>query len=439
MKRFYTFRIVLLALLLIGLSVGIVLFYQHQLYFCLMFALLGIVVVIVLLCYMQHRSVNLILRMVESLRYNDFSLSFSTERKNELESTLRKEINEVVANFRQQLAFHQEQYQYYGTLLDTVDCCLVVIDKDLQVQWMNKSAIHELTGYQIHSLEELDELNEGVSRQIISLIPGEVKVVRLHKGDLIQEMAVTATVYATATDNLRLINLKNIRSVLEENELEAWQKLVRVLTHEIMNSITPISSLSETLVERMDKVDKDEHDEEMIRKGMLTISRRSKGLLDFVMNYRQLSRLPSPVMTPVRVGDMMDSIRGLFSNDAILFQVEDENRILNIDRSQIEQVIINLLKNAKEACEGKTHPEIIVSTHYSTKQKIFQLEVTDNGYGILPEVQDKVFIPFFTTKRNGSGIGLSLCRQIMSLHGGSISMKSEVDQGTSFVLKFLLS
>ncbi|MBE6281079.1 MAG: GHKL domain-containing protein [Bacteroides sp.] len=439
MKRFYTFRIVLLALLLIGLSVGTVLFYQHQLYFCLMFALLGIVVVIVLLCYMQHRSVNLILRMVESLRYNDFSLSFSTERKNELESTLRKEINEVVANFRQQLAFHQEQYQYYGTLLDTVDCCLVVIDKDLQVQWMNKSAIHELTGYQIHSLEELDELNEGVSRQIVSLIPGEVKVVRLHKGDLIQEMAVTATVYATATDNLRLINLKNIRSVLEENELEAWQKLVRVLTHEIMNSITPISSLSETLVERMDKVDKDEHDEEMIRKGMLTISRRSKGLLDFVMNYRQLSRIPSPVMTPVRVGDMMDSIRGLFSNDAILFQVEDENRILNIDRSQIEQVIINLLKNAKEACEGKTHPEIIVSTHYSTKQKIFQLEVTDNGYGILPEVQDKVFIPFFTTKRNGSGIGLSLCRQIMSLHGGSISMKSEVDQGTSFVLKFLLS
>lgn len=439
MKRFYTFRIVLLALLLIGLSVGIVLFYQHQLYFCLMFALLGIVVVIVLLCYMQHRSVNLILRMVESLRYNDFSLSFSTERKDELESTLRKEINEVVANFRQQLAFHQEQYQYYGTLLDTVDCCLVVIDKDLQVQWMNKSAIHELTGYQIHSLEELDELNEGVSRQIVSLIPGEVKVVRLHKGDLIQEMAVTATVYATATDNLRLINLKNIRSVLEENELEAWQKLVRVLTHEIMNSITPISSLSETLVERMDKVDKDEHDEEMIRKGMLTISRRSKGLLDFVMNYRQLSRIPSPVMTPVRVGDMMDSIRGLFSNDAILFQVEDENRILNIDRSQIEQVIINLLKNAKEACEGKTHPEIIVSTHYSTKQKIFQLEVTDNGYGILPEVQDKVFIPFFTTKRNGSGIGLSLCRQIMSLHGGSISMKSEVDQGTSFVLKFLLS
>lgn len=439
MKRFYTFRIVLLALLLIGLSVGIVLFYQHQLYFCLMFALLGIVVVIVLLCYMQHRSVNLILRMVESLRYNDFSLSFSTERKGELESTLRKEINEVVANFRQQLAFHQEQYQYYGTLLDTVDCCLVVIDKDLQVQWMNKSAIHELTGYQIHSLEELDELNEGVSRQIVSLIPGEVKVVRLHKGDLIQEMAVTATVYATATDNLRLINLKNIRSVLEENELEAWQKLVRVLTHEIMNSITPISSLSETLVERMDKVDKDEHDEEMIRKGMLTISRRSKGLLDFVMNYRQLSRIPSPVMTPVRVGDMMDSIRGLFSNDAILFQVEDENRILNIDRSQIEQVIINLLKNAKEACEGKTHPEIIVSTHYSTKQKIFQLEVTDNGYGILPEVQDKVFIPFFTTKRNGSGIGLSLCRQIMSLHGGSISMKSEVDQGTSFVLKFLLS
>ena len=287
--------------------------------------------------------------------------------------------------------------------------------------------------------DELNELNPNFAQQLAKLHVGEVKVIKLFKEEVIQEMVVTMTEYTTKGFKYRLYCFTNVRSLLEENEMEAWQKLVRVLTHEIMNSITPISSLSETLVERMDKVDKDEHDEEMIRKGMLTISRRSKGLLDFVMNYRQLSRIPSPVMTPVRVGDMMDSIRGLFSNDAILFQVEDENRILNIDRSQIEQVIINLLKNAKEACEGKTHPEIIVSTHYSTKQKIFQLEVTDNGYGILPEVQDKVFIPFFTTKRNGSGIGLSLCRQIMSLHGGSISMKSEVDQGTSFVLKFLLS
>lgn len=437
MKRLYVLRVVLLALLLIGLSMGLVLLYQRELYFSLLFTILLIIGIVVFLCYIQFRSINWVLRMVESLRYNDFSLSFSAKHKNELERRLREDINEVLTGFRKQLAVHQEHYQYYGTLLDTVDCCLIVADKKLQVQWMNKSAINELMGNKIHSLEELNCLNKEFSRQIASLIPGEVKVIRLYKGGLIQEMAVTVTVYMTSTDKLKLINLKNIRSLLEENELEAWQKLVRVLTHEIMNSITPISSLSETLVERMDKVDKDEHDEEMIRRGIQTINRRSKGLLDFVMNYRQLSRIPSPVMTPVRVGDMMDSIRGLFSNDAILFQVEDENRILNIDRSQIEQVIINLLKNAKEACEEQPSPLIIVSTHYWSDQKIFQITVTDNGCGILPEVQDKIFIPFFTTKRNGSGIGLSLCKQIMSLHKGSISVKSEINKGTSFTLKFL--
>jgi signal transduction histidine kinase len=253
-----------------------------------------------------------------------------------------------------------------------------------------------------------------------------------------QDMAVTVTEYSTQTDSLRLVNLRNIRSVLEENEMEAWQKLVRVLTHEIMNSIAPIISLSDTLCDRALQQGLDE--DSLMLQGMKTIHRRSKGLLHFVENYRKLSRLSSPVLAPVRVGELLGDIKKLMPSSKVsyIYKVEDENRVLMIDRSQIEQVLINLLKNAGEACSEQPNPEVIVETAYLSEKRIFTLSVTDNGSGILPDVLDKIFIPFYTTKPTGSGIGLSLCKQIMTLHGGSIRVSSEVGKGSCFTLKWLI-
>ena len=439
MNGFYTFHIVLLMLLLVGMSVAAVLFYQYELYFCLLFIGLAMCILIIYTCYFQRRATKLILRMVESLRYNDFSLSFSTQQKNTLENNLRKEINEAITNFRKQLSDQQEHSLYYETLLDTVDSCILITDSQGQIQWMNQTAIQELIGHPIHSIEELNALNKDFSQKLTSLYPGEVKVIRLYKEDFIQEMAATITSYTNRKQNLRLINLKNLRSILEENEMEAWQKLIRVLTHEIMNSITPIISLSDTLSERIAKEEKDEYEYEMIYQGMQTIHRRSKGLLEFVKNYRQLSRLSNPILTPVRVGDILGDIRKLYPNKEIeyIYQIENEEQILMWDRSQMEQVLINLLKNATEACEGRPDPKVYISTHYLKDKQIFLLTVTDNGCGVLPEVLDKIFVPFFTTKTKGSGIGLSLCKQIVNNHGGSISVSSETNKGTSFVLKFL--
>lgn len=439
MNRFYTLRIVLLMLALIGVSVMSVFFYQYGLYFCLLFTGLAIVLLIFYICHFQQRNTKLILRMVESLRYNDFSLSFSIEQKNTLENNLRKEINEAITNFRKQLSEQQEHGLFYETLLDTVDSCILIVDPQGQIQWMNQTAIQELLGHTIHSLDELNVLNKELSVQIKELTPGKVKVVRLYKEDFIQEMVVTITHYATNKEKLRLIHLKNLRSILEENEMEAWQKLIRVLTHEIMNSITPIISLSDTLCDRITQKDRTEYENEMIYQGMKTIHRRSKGLLEFVKNYRQLSRLSAPMLVPVRIGDILGDIRKLYPNTGIkyIYQIENEEQILMWDRSQMEQVLINLLKNATEACEGRSNPEVCITTHYQKDKQLFQLTVTDNGCGILPEVLDKIFVPFFTTKPKGSGIGLSLCKQIVNNHGGSISVSSETNKGTSFVLKFL--
>ena len=226
--------------------------------------------------------------------------------------------------------------------------------------------------------------------------------------------------------------MTNFRTrVLERNEMEAWQKLIRVLTHEIMNSITPIISLSETLSER----EMTEKNYPVMRQGMQTIHRRSKGLLEFVENYRKLTRLPAPVRRPVSIRELLQDLKKLFSEEYIHIELPETDRTLQIDRIQIEQVLINLIKNAKEACSKKEEPliEIRMVPAFSWQCLI---TIRDNGGGIMPEVQDKIFVPFFTTKTSGSGIGLSLCKQIMNRHGGNITVQSTVGQGSCFTLQF---
>lgn len=438
MSSWQTFRLVGLMFLLVGASVVSYLFYEHKLYFCVFFSCVLVLVIIVCLVDIYSRSIRRMTRMIESVRYGDFSLSFSANGRNEMDRKLVEDLNEVIVRFRSELSEKEEKYQYFETLLDSVDTSVLVADKQGKVVWMNQAGMQDLCGHAIHQLDELKMLNPDFPILIDALQPGEVKVIRIYKEDLMQDMAVTVTEYATRTADLRLINLKNIRSILEENEMEAWQKLVRVLTHEIMNSITPIISLSDTMCERAIQQGMDE--ESMMLQGMKTIHRRSKGLLNFVENYRKLSRLASPVLAPVKVGELLGDIQKLFPSSKVryIYKVEDECRKLMIDRSQMEQVLINLLKNASEACEESPNPEVVVETTYQEEKCIFQLSVTDNGCGILPDVLDRIFIPFFTTKSTGSGIGLSLCKQIVTMHGGSIRVTSEIGKGSCFVVKMVV-
>lgn len=429
-------------MLLMGVaSVAAYLFYQHSLYFCLLFSLLLMAGLTIYICRWQHKTTRMVSRMIEGIRYSDFSLSFSPRHKTRAEQRLAQEINEAIAAFRTRLSEKEERYQYYETLLNIVDSSLLVVDSQCGIHWMNRAAMQDLCGHRIHSVRELAQLNPDFPAIILSLQPGEIKTVRIHKGDAIQELAVTVTEYSTQQGmKLRLVNLKNIHAVLEENEMEAWQKLIRVLTHEIMNSIAPIISLSETLSERAASNGMNERDYGIMLQGMQTIHRRSKGLLGFVENYRKLSRLSVPVLAPVRVGELLDDMKKLFPCRDIhyIYKVENPDAVLMVDRSQIEQVLINLLKNAGEACTEQLSPEVVIATRVDSERHLFFLSVSDNGSGILPEVLDKIFVPFFTTKPSGSGIGLSLCKQIMNLHGGSISANSEIGKGSCFTLKFLL-
>lgn len=224
-------------------------------------------------------------------------------------------------------------------------------------------------------------------------------------------------------------------AMMDEAEPQAWQKLISVLTHEIMNSIAPIISLSETLSEQEISRETNTEEYRVMRQAMETIYRRSRGLLVFVENYRKLTRLPQPSLQPIHLSSFLQSLQQLNSANDIHFtySVYPEQLLLMADREMLEQMLINLLKNAKEACEEQSEVKIDVKA-----QKVgdeVQLIVSDNGSGISPDATDKIFIPFFSTKKTGSGIGLSLCRQVMIRHKGKISVQSD-KRGSRFTLEF---
>lgn len=244
----------------------------------------------------------------------------------------------------------------------------------------------------------------------------------------------------------RLYTLQNVQPVIQKNETDAQQQLVRVLTHEIMNSLTPIISLADTLCEGVEQ-DTLEHDDLLM--ALQAINRRSNGLLQFVENYRKLQRISKPQFEDVRIGDLVADLQHLYPDSIFHYEIENEDQRLQMDRSQIEQVLINLLKNAQEAVEIRMKeeaaglfdeaesaqsqaPYVRLTTHLLSNKRDFIISITDNGKGILPEVMERIFVPFFTTKTNGSGIGLSICKQIVTLHGGTITASSKPGDKTTF-------
>lgn len=224
---------------------------------------------------------------------------------------------------------------------------------------------------------------------------------------------------------------------MDEAETEAWQKLISVLTHEIMNSIAPIISLSETLGKEEALSFQSDEEFRNMQRAMQTIHRRSAGLLTFVENYRKLTRIPQPVMQPIRVADLFKSLQQLVEADQICFAYScyPEQLVFRADRNMVDQMLINLLRNANEATAQIPVPQIQIDARQEGDS--VRITVTDNGCGISAEAMGKVFIPFYSTKSGGSGIGLSLCRQMMLLHKGTISVSSN-GEGTRITLQFPL-
>ena len=423
MKRF-AIRVVLHILLIVLLSIGSYLLFQKQLWFSTVICIILLITFGIHLYRMQFKQIILLRRLTDGLRYNDMMQTFHPPFKNKIMNEWAKELSESLKDFRGRLLAEEIKHQYYENLLNKVDTAVLVTDKAGHIEWMNQAAVTHLG--------QISQLPEALLRA--SAI-NDIPIIRIEQNSTVLEMAISCTKFVTQGKEQQIISLKNIHSVLERNEMEAWQKLIRVLTHEIMNSITPIISLSETLSERGIPKLLGEKEYSIMLQAMQTIHRRSKGLLEFVENYRRLTRIPTPVCTKVSITELCMDLKKLFPEEYIHFEIPSSDLTLYIDRAQIEQVLINLLKNAREACGRQSDKDIRVEVIISPAGNKL-LTVSDNGEGILPDVLDKIFVPFFTTKTSGSGIGLSLCKQIMTLHEGSINVKSESGKGSKFILTF---
>ena len=379
--------------------------------------------------YRHH--VRKVLFMLDAIENNDNAIHFS-ETENTADARLvNRALNRVAHILYNVKSETAQQEKYYELILDCVNTGILVLNDNGAVYQKNSEALRLLGLNVFTHVSQLNRVDPRLSSLLANCRPGDKLQMPFNNERGTVNMSVRVSDITVRKEHLRILALNDINNELDEKEIDSWIRLTRVLTHEIMNSITPIISLSETLSER----EMSEKNYPVMRQGMQTIHRRSKGLLEFVENYRKLTRLPAPVRRPVAVRELLQDLQKLFSEEYIRIELPETDRILQIDRTQIEQVLINLIKNAKEACSRKEHPRIEVKMLPALSWQCL-ITVNDNGEGILPEVQDKIFVPFFTTKPSGSGIGLSLCKQVMNRHGGNITVQSTVGKGSCFTLLF---
>jgi len=388
-------------------------------------------------------------QFLESIRHSDFSSSFSDKGKGKSFEDLSDAFNEVITEFRSTRTEKEEHFNYLQTVVQHVSIGIIAFTKDGKVDMFNNAIKRLFKVNNLRNIEDLRKIKEELPEILLKMKAGSKSLMKIIIQDEFLQLSMYATEFRMKEEEYTLVSIQNIHTELEEKEIESWQKLIRVLTHEIMNSITPISSLASTvkdiLIDEENKKihiqDLDEEDLENVQNALITIQKRSLGLLNFVEIYRNLTRIPKPSFKHFPVLELIHRVNQLlkpkFDELGINMTVKvlPEDLMITADPDLIDQVVINLVLNSIDAVRELENPKINIFAVTASNSRVI-IEISDNGYGIKPDILDKIFMPFFTSKKHGSGIGLSLSRQIMHLHKGSIGVKSKPDEGTVFSLVF---
>ncbi len=374
-------------------------------------------------------------------RFEELNIKGSNEKLNQV-------YNEIIQLIADSKIEKEGEHLYFLQTLEIIGTSIISIDQNGKIDLINKAARELLKLENIRTLSQLKEFYPDFVEQLNQLKNEEQTLHKLQVGPEVLMLNITSSHFTNQDKQLRLYSFQNISVELENEELDAWQKLIKVLRHEIMNSITPIHSLTNTVIRLLSENKKakalDQISPETINKaleGLNAIEKRNQGLLKFVESYRNLTKIPSPVFEKVTVTALFDNINILFSNEIrskkISFTsfIKTDDLFITVDEKLITQVLINLIKNSIEALSEIPNPRIKMEASILNKAEVL-IKVTDNGVGIPIEDLDKIFVPFYTTKEMGSGIGLSLSRQIVRMNKGSISVHSIPSHETSFVLKF---
>jgi two-component system, NtrC family, nitrogen regulation sensor histidine kinase NtrY len=375
-------------------------------------------------------------QFIESVQYRDFSVQFSEKNAPVSVRTLRKAFNQINGTFKQLSSEKEEQHQYLQKILEIVDTGILSYEESTgEVGWMNESLKKMLNLPYLRSVHSIEKRDETLYQAIQSLNSGENQLVIIGG----KKVLLAKTTFLNENIKTQLLAFQNVNEAIEDTEAQAYQRLLRVMTHEIMNSVAPIASLADTLQTRLKQ--NDEHVREDLELGINTIKNRSENLLKFSDTYRSLAKVSITSFAKFYVRDLFEDIEILlesqFEQKGIEFEVIIKDFELEIegDRVLIEQVVINLIINAIDAVKELEKPIIQLIARMGNEYHSI-IEVKDNGVGMSDELMEKIFVPFFTSKKNGSGIGLSLSKQIMALHKGNITVQSSENQGSSFRLEF---
>src|SRR6476660_6829412 len=385
-------------------------------------------------------------QFVESVHYRDFSRYFDVKHAPSDLKPIRKGFNEINTTFKIISKEKETQYQYLQKILELVDTGILSYEEQAgDVVWMNESLKKMMQLPYLKTIHSLERRDPELYKEVLILKPGISKIASAHFEKTSFKILLSATAFQTEGRVYKLVAFQNVNEALDETEAKAWQKLLSVMTHEIMNSVAPISSLADTLKHRLQQsvtsLNDDSGSLDDLELGIDTIKRRSEGLLKFAETYRNLNKITTLNLKKVYVrelfGNLLQLMQPTLEHKDIELEtiLKDTELQLEVDVNLIEQVLINLVVNAIEAIKDNPAPKIVLSAYVASNYKSV-IKIADNGNGMPPELLDKIFVPFFSTKKNGSGIGLSLCKQIMMLHRGNVQVQSVEGEGKAFLLQF---
>jgi nitrogen fixation/metabolism regulation signal transduction histidine kinase len=387
-------------------------------------------------------------KFFSSVQDHDSSVRFSENSKNNSFGKLHDRMNYLNTIIQNAKIENERTSQFLQSIVAHVDIGLLSFDMNGRIEIYNRAAKRYLKVQQPQQLSSLKTMNDEIFKIINTIKPGQEILHKMKIDNLLQSILVKATELKFESNVIKLVSFQDITNELDKKELDSWQRLIRVLTHEIMNSISPITSLTGVISGYFKKNDEENPvplekiDRQIVSKtlsGLNTIEETGKGLLDFVDKYRSLTSLPKPNLSKFTIDSLFRKCKLLMesnisNNIKITANVNPQDIVIVADYAQVEQILINLIKNSIEALSGKKNGTIHLKAFYADDGTIIRVE--DNGIGISNDIIEDIFVPFYTTKENGSGIGLSLSKQIMQNHDGTISVNSAPDEGSEFTLKF---
>lgn len=448
-SKWLSANIIIRVSLIVVLSIllGYTIFNEQSLRFSIIFSAVIIILTINLISYLNRTNRN-IRFFFDSVRNDDSNLSFPVDNKTSSLKELNQSMNRVNKQIQHLKFENRQQEQYFQKILEHLGTGIITYDRKGFIFHANSAARRLLSLEVLTHLQQVERVDEKLFMIMREIKPFERHLVAVNTKQGETQLSLKSTSFGIDDNELIILSIQDIKHELDEKEVDSWMRLIRVLMHEIMNSITPITSLSESLSNIYRSGNKPVVPEEVTEKtiattlqGLNVIKEQGKGLMLFVESYRKLTRIPKPEMKLTSVPNLFSRVKVLCNsletskNAKISFVTGNSDLEILADQNLISQVLINLIKNALEANVNNPDCKITVSAGFDHTNHP-EICVSDNGPGISKENLNEIFVPFFTTRENGSGIGLSISKQIMGAHGGTLKVRSIPGKETVFCLSF---